>query len=35
MTGLTAEAHGKSGTRMAPDCRRLLAGDLVFWKDPL
>lgn len=35
MTGLAAQAYGKSGTRMAPDCRRSLAGDLVFWKDPL
>lgn len=35
MTGLAAEGYGQSGTRMAPDCRRLLAGDLISWKDPL
>ena len=35
MTGLAAESYGQSGTRMAPDCRRLLAGDLISWKDPL
>jgi hypothetical protein len=35
ITGLAAEGYGQSGTRMAPDYRRLLAGDLISWKDPL
>lgn len=35
MTGLAVEGYGQSGTRMAPDYRRLLAGDLISWKDPL
>jgi len=35
MTGLAAEGYGQSGTRVAPENRRLLAGDLISWKDPL
>jgi len=35
MTGLAAEGYGQSGTRVAPDFTRLLAGDLISWKDPL
>jgi hypothetical protein len=35
MTGLAGEGYGQSGNRVAPDCRRLLAGDLISWKDPL
>ena len=35
MTGLAGDGYGQSGTRMVPDCTRLLAGDLISWKDPL
>lgn len=35
MTGLAGDGYGQSGTRMAPDGTRLLAGDLISWKDPL
>ena len=35
VTGLAAEGYGQSGTRVAPDYRRLLAGDIISWKDPL
>ena len=35
MTGLAGDGYGQSGTRMAPDGTRSLAGDLISWKDPL
>jgi hypothetical protein len=35
MTSLAVEGYGQSGTRVAPEGTRLLAGDLISWKDPL